>query len=41
LNATPLAPGADWINGYRRFREHSFDGLAQQLARYKGGASHD
>jgi DNA-binding transcriptional ArsR family regulator len=31
LNAITLAPAADWIDGYRRFWEHSFDALDQHL----------
>jgi DNA-binding transcriptional ArsR family regulator len=31
LNAGPLAPVADWIDGYRRFWEHSFDALDRHL----------
>jgi DNA-binding transcriptional ArsR family regulator len=31
LNAISLAPAADWIDGYRRFWEHSFDALDQHL----------
>ena len=32
LVAGPLAPAADWIEGYRRFWEHSFDELDSHLA---------
>ena len=31
LNASTLAPAADWIDGYRRFWEHSFDALDEHL----------
>jgi DNA-binding transcriptional ArsR family regulator len=31
LNAVTLAPAADWIDGYRRFWEHSFDALDHHL----------
>jgi DNA-binding transcriptional ArsR family regulator len=31
LNAVTLAPAADWIEGYRRFWEHSFDALDNHL----------
>lgn len=32
LVATPLETAADWIDGYRRFWEHSFDGLDAHLS---------
>jgi DNA-binding transcriptional ArsR family regulator len=31
LNAVTLAPAAHWIDGYRRFWEHSFDALDEHL----------
>jgi len=31
LNAVTLAPAADWIDGYRRFWDRSFDALDDQL----------
>lgn len=31
LNAVALAPAADWIDGYRRFWDDSFDALEQHL----------
>lgn len=31
LVAEPLAPAADWIDGYRRFWDHSFDALEEHL----------
>jgi DNA-binding transcriptional ArsR family regulator len=31
LVAEPLAPAADWIDGYRRFWDHSFDELDRHL----------
>jgi DNA-binding transcriptional ArsR family regulator len=31
LVATPLQTAADWIDAYRRFWEHSFDGLDAHL----------
>jgi DNA-binding transcriptional ArsR family regulator len=37
LVAEPLAPAADWIEGYRRFWDHSFDALEEHL----GAAKHD
>ncbi|MDJ0395663.1 metalloregulator ArsR/SmtB family transcription factor [Rhodococcus sp. G-MC3] len=41
LNATPLEPAADWIDGYRRFWDHSFDALQQHLAQEQKGNTHD
>jgi DNA-binding transcriptional ArsR family regulator len=41
LNAVPLAPAADWIDGYRRFWEHSFDALEQHLTQEKKGTTHE
>jgi DNA-binding transcriptional ArsR family regulator len=32
LVAEPLAPASDWINGYRRFWDHSFEALDEHLA---------
>jgi hypothetical protein len=29
--AEPLAPAADWIDGYRSFWDHSFDALQNHL----------
>ena len=31
LVAEPLAPAADWIDGYRHFWDHSFDALEKHL----------
>ncbi|MCR2783097.1 MULTISPECIES: metalloregulator ArsR/SmtB family transcription factor [unclassified Microbacterium] len=31
LNAATLAPAAEWIDGYRRFWDRSFDALDQHL----------
>jgi DNA-binding transcriptional ArsR family regulator len=41
LNAVPLAPAADWIDGYRRFWEHSFDALEQHLTQEQKGTTHE
>ena len=41
LNAKTLAPAADWIGGYRRFWDHSFDALDQHLTQNQKGATHD
>jgi DNA-binding transcriptional ArsR family regulator len=35
LNAATLAPAADWIDGYRRFWDRSFDALEQHLTEKK------
>jgi DNA-binding transcriptional ArsR family regulator len=41
LNATPLAPAADWIDDYRRFWDRSFDALEQHLEEQQKGTTHD
>nr|WP_296769554.1 metalloregulator ArsR/SmtB family transcription factor [Rhodococcus sp. (in: high G+C Gram-positive bacteria)] len=41
LDAAPLESAADWIDGYRRFWEHSFDALEQHLTQEQKGNSHD
>jgi DNA-binding transcriptional ArsR family regulator len=41
LNAATLAPAADWIDGYRRFWDHSFDALDQHLAQQQKGTTDD
>lgn len=41
LNAVPLAPAADWIDGYRRFWEQSFDALDQHLTNNQKGTTND
>jgi DNA-binding transcriptional ArsR family regulator len=41
LNAMPLAPAADWIDGYRRFWEHSFDALDHHLNDKQKGTTDD
>jgi DNA-binding transcriptional ArsR family regulator len=41
LNAAPLATAADWIDGYRRFWEHSFDALDQQLRQQQEGKTNE
>ena len=41
LNAVTLAPAADWIDGYRRFWENSFDALEHQLTSEEKGTTHD
>jgi DNA-binding transcriptional ArsR family regulator len=41
LNAITLAPAADWIDGYRRFWEHSFDALNQHLNPTQKGMTDD
>lgn len=39
LNARTLAPAADWIDGYRRFWDHSFDALDAHLTGQQEGAN--
>ena len=41
LNAVTLAPAADWIDGYRRFWEDSFDALDHQLTSEEKGTTND
>ncbi len=41
LNAATLEPAADWIDGYRRFWEHSFDALDRHLTSNPKGATND
>jgi DNA-binding transcriptional ArsR family regulator len=41
LNAVTLAPAADWIDGYRRFWDHSFDALDAHLTQQKKGSTHE
>ncbi len=41
LNATPLAPAADWIDDYRRFWDRSFDALEQHLEQQQKGTTDD
>jgi len=41
LNASTLAPAADWIDGYRRFWDHSFDALDAHLTQQKKGTTHE
>lgn len=41
LNAGTLAPAADWIDGYRKFWDTSFDALDTQLTLEEKGTTHD
>jgi DNA-binding transcriptional ArsR family regulator len=41
LVAGPLAPAADWIDGYRQFWDHSFDELANHLSSQQKGSTND
>lgn len=41
LNAVTLAPAADWIDGYRRFWDNSFDALEQHLTHDTKGTADD
>jgi DNA-binding transcriptional ArsR family regulator len=41
LNALTLAPAADWIDGYRKFWERSFDALDHQLTLEEKGTTND
>lgn len=41
LNAAPLSPAADWIDGYRRFWEHSFDALETHLTQQQKGTTNE
>jgi DNA-binding transcriptional ArsR family regulator len=41
LNAATLAPAADWIDGYRRFWDHSFDALDHHLTNNRKGTTND
>ena len=41
LNASTLRPAADWIDGYRRFWEHSFDALDHHLTHDRKGTTTD
>jgi DNA-binding transcriptional ArsR family regulator len=41
LNAATLAPAADWIDGYRRFWNHSFDALEEHLIQQQKGTTND
>jgi DNA-binding transcriptional ArsR family regulator len=41
LNAITLAPAADWIDGYRRFWDHSFDALETHLTQQQKGTTNE
>jgi DNA-binding transcriptional ArsR family regulator len=41
LNASTLAPAADWIDGYRRFWDHSFDALEHHLTQQQKGTTNE
>ena len=41
LNAGTLAPAADWIDGYRRFWDHSFDALEHHLTQQQKGTTNE
>jgi DNA-binding transcriptional ArsR family regulator len=41
LNAITLAPAAEWIDGYRRFWDDSFDALEQHLTQEEKGTTDD
>ncbi|MET0954715.1 MAG: metalloregulator ArsR/SmtB family transcription factor [Cryobacterium sp.] len=41
LNAVTLAPAADWIDGYRRFWDTSFDALEQHFTSEEKGTTRD
>jgi DNA-binding transcriptional ArsR family regulator len=41
LNASTLEPAADWIDGYRRFWDHSFDALEEHLTQQQKGTTNE